>query len=93
MVAQRSELGVDPGTMIPSSFGKHFERRVPMRLFQSEVDLNMKLFFDKSRLTIGSSSRILVQFLILPPGWHGNTLNSEIGTLNFIILNNSMNVC
>jgi hypothetical protein len=52
-----SEKGVEPGTIMPLSFGVHFVNSLTVRLFQSQDALNKKLHLEISRLIFGNSTR------------------------------------
>ena len=87
MLAQRSELSLEPGIMIPEEFGEHFRRMFPISLFHSDVDWNTKLLLHRSSRITGTSSLKLSLVDLLPPGDDGNALYSDIGVRNLIIIN------
>ena len=52
-----SENGVEPGTIMPLSFGIHCVNSLTVRLFQSQDALNKKLHLAISRLIFGNITR------------------------------------
>ena len=57
-----SEPSEEPGTTIPTEFGKHLLSNVPINLFQIRVALKAKLIFEITRLILGNIIKKLESF-------------------------------
>ena len=83
-----SDPKVEPGTKTPSLLvTKHWLKTFLCRLFHMQEAWKMKLFFAKSKLTLGTVNSILVSFGL----FFGNS-NSDTGVVYFNILKVSQKV-